>query len=66
MNLNNNPRLENFEICEGRELAEYIDGFVDYIFKTSGADKNFDLKNHGGLHKNAQQVSEADLFAALA
>lgn len=66
MNLNNNPRLENFEICEGRELAEYIDGFVDYIFKTSKPDQNFSLKNYGNLYKSAQQVSESDLFAALA
>jgi hypothetical protein len=65
MNLNNNPRLENYEICEGRELAEYIDGFVDYIFDTTPPDDNFRLTEYGGLHRKTMQPSEDDILAAL-
>ncbi|NCC41925.1 MAG: hypothetical protein EOM21_21450 [Gammaproteobacteria bacterium] len=65
MNLNNNPRLENFEIVEGDELADYISGFVDYIFETSPPDENFALKEYGGLHRKTRQITEDDLLAAI-
>ena len=65
MNLNNNPRLENYEICEGTELADYIEGFVDYIFNTTPADDNYKLAGYGGLNRKAMQPTEDDILAAL-
>lgn len=65
MNLNNNPRLENYELCEGPELADYIDSFVDYIFKTTPADDNFRLTQYGGLHRKTMQPTEEDILAIL-
>lgn len=65
MNLNVNPRLENYEIAEGREMAEYIDGFVDYIFQVSGPDENFSRIGYGSMNRKAMQPTEDDLLAAL-
>jgi len=71
MNLNTNPRLENYEICEGRELAEYMENFVDYIFKVSGPDENFTYGDYGGLHRKTgtlsapNELTEQDLLGAL-
>ena len=66
MNLNNNPRLENYEICEGKELAEYIEHFVDYIFENSAADDNFKLAGYGGLDKITSNMrTDADLLAMM-
>lgn len=65
MNLNNNPRLENFEITESVELADYIDGFVDYIFENNDPDDNFRLNAYGNLHQKTMQPTEEDILAAI-
>lgn len=65
MNLNNNPRLENYEIVEGDALADYIGGFVDYIFDNNPPDDSYSLKDYGGLQRKARKITESDLLSAL-
>jgi len=65
MNLNNNPRLENYEINESAELADHMSAFMDYIFAVSSADENWSRRDEGGLHAKCRQVTEEDLLAAL-
>ena len=42
MNLNSNPRIEDFEISEDREFADYFLRFADEIFTTHDPVDNFD------------------------
>lgn len=41
MNLNSNPRVEDFEISEDREFAQYFIDFADRIFTTCKLEENF-------------------------
>lgn len=44
MNLNHNPRTENFEISEDHEFAEFFRTFVDTVFGTIGEDELWNQK----------------------
>lgn len=48
MNLNSNPRIEDFEISEDKDFADFFQRFVDEVFAKIPADK--DLKQ-GDLEK---------------
>ena len=66
MNLNSNPRLENFEISDDLAMADFVDGIVDDVFKRFGPDDNFVLTENAGLGAIANHgVTEADIMAVL-
>jgi hypothetical protein len=45
MNLNQNPRVENFEISDDRMLLEYMRNLCDSVFAAEGSESGFSTKN---------------------
>ena len=46
MNLNTNPRVENFEISDDAALCDFLDGIADDIFRQP-AEENFTAQTYG-------------------
>jgi hypothetical protein len=66
MNLNHNPRLENFEISDDKKMARYFEAFVDEVFETFAPDDNFNQANNAGLDLVGNSgPTEADILRAL-
>lgn len=66
MNLNHNPRLENFEISDDRALAKFVAAFVDEVFETFAPEDNFRLESNGGLDLVGNRgPTEADILRVL-
>lgn len=57
-NLNNNSRLENFEIDEDKEFAEFFQKFFDEAFKQIAVNDNHKLKSQQKLKPILDAVSE--------
>lgn len=57
MNLNENKRLENFEISDDKNLSDYLLSIVDEIFSTE-----FSYKNFKELGVSKEQKDDSDPF----
>jgi hypothetical protein len=61
MNLNSNPRIEDFEISEDRDFAEYFIKFTDSIFENCALDDNFkSMANKGRIDGFDDMVESND------
>lgn len=61
MNLNPNPRLENFEISDDVALASFFSGIVDQVFGVFGEQSNFTSQSRKEIDRIGTRKAQAAL-----
>lgn len=61
MNLNPNPRLENFEISDDCELASFFTTIVDQIYGNFSGSTNFTTQSRGELDRIGERREQGSL-----
>jgi hypothetical protein len=64
MNLNNNPRFENFEISDDASLMDFMDAIVSEIWSTQETHEGFESTRSGNDRQFATLFSDGGLIPA--
>ncbi|NLX25549.1 MAG: hypothetical protein GXY61_06260 [Lentisphaerae bacterium] len=64
MNLNNNPRFENFEISDDPELMSFMTEIVDEIWKTQKAHEGFECSRSANDNKFSTLFNNGSIVPA--